>query len=93
MNNDQIDQTPETFYQELFNHMSQEHGLTLINSELQDIEQICNRQLEAKLAIAVEALEWIRSNNWIDGAMVPSVEANEPHGKSAEALKKIKEME
>ena len=35
-------------YQELFNHMEREHGLTLLESEMQEIVRICNKIVKSE---------------------------------------------
>lgn len=43
------DRSPLTANQALFNHMSQEHGLTLLESEMHEIELICCKEVCAQI--------------------------------------------
>lgn len=68
---------PEENRQKLFNHMSTEHGLTLLESEMNSIYSICigheeyvkylnwlhSKPVDTKTVDAVEFAEWLKVNN------------------------------
>ena len=45
--------------QELFNHMAQDHGLTLLETEMNDIAVIIERPLQARIDELESALRYI----------------------------------
>ena len=41
--------TSDSYNQELFNHMQNEHDLILLHSEMLEIELICNKEIKSQL--------------------------------------------